>query len=174
MYELIGGGRVDFTARAPLHLFRGWAESGLSGILQLDNRLVPSALEARLDNDFLRTPDAARTRAMRDYFALVRHPSSSFIMSDLGECAQIDERSYRAVLWGALDFAGVRRRLPVTCLARVGDGEVVMNLRCTWSFRAFGFKRPRLLFLAVADLVDIRAELRFQLQMEKKDNECVP
>jgi polyisoprenoid-binding protein YceI len=172
-YVLTDESRVDFIAHAPLHAFKGWAVRGLTGLADLDAaacRLhdVRAAVETRCFD----TGDAERNRAMERFFSLDAHPQASFVCGECREFSVLQNKGggnvHRVTVVGVLDFAGVRRQLPVTGTMRVNDGRLVWDLRFKWSFKAYGLKPPRLLFLTVRDIVDVKAHLEFIPMADKE------
>jgi len=161
-YKLNGNSRVDFTAYAPLHTFKGWAEDGFTGSATVDfASLRMQHIEAALQTLCFETGDAERNKAMKDFFSLEKHPQTSFVMTECREFQQAAENSYRITVLGILDFAGIRRQLPLCCTLEKEPERLLCNLKFTWSFKAYGLKAPRLLFLTLRDIVHISACLEF-------------
>ncbi|PIE73630.1 MAG: hypothetical protein CSA20_02150 [Deltaproteobacteria bacterium] len=161
MYTVSGNNRVDFTAYAPMHTFRGWAEQGFSGTIDADfEKGTLRTMEAAVNTLDFTTGDDERTRAMSDYFDFPAHPRSSFVMTQCRSLAKAGS-GYKAEITGILDFAGIRRQLPLTCMLIMQKEHIDLALTFKWSFKAYGLKAPRLLFLKVKDIVDIRVHLEF-------------
>jgi hypothetical protein len=159
-YQLTEACRVDFTAYAPLHLFKGWTEEGLSGEIAVDlaNRRLDN-FAATAETLSFTTADRQRTEAMRDYFFLREHRQTSFRLSEPCALADAGQGRYRGVMVGVLEFAAIRRQMPLTCLLHRTPAGITMSVSGRWSFKAFGLRAPRLLFLTVRDIVDISARL---------------
>jgi hypothetical protein len=64
---------------------------------------------------------------------------------------------------GILELSGIRRQLPIVCMVTKNDEMMIIDLQFKWSFKAYGMKAPRLLFMTVRDIVDIKAHLEFIL-----------
>ena len=161
-YLLTRNSRADFIAYAPMHSFQGWAVHSLQGSLEIDfDVLSVRHIKVTLETSHLDTGDADRNRAMQDYFNLARNPEAGFVMTECREFCRLKNADYRIIVLGILDFAGIRRQLPITCMLGREEEKVTMDLQFKWSFRAYGLKVPRLLFLAVRDIVDIKAHLEF-------------
>jgi len=161
-YTLTNNNRVDFTAYAPMHKFRGWALEGLKGSMELDpDSLELRHVEAVLDTGCLDTGNLEKNRAMQDYFSMDKHPEMSFILTECLKVRPLSDGSYRVSVLGILELAGIRRQLPISCAAKMVDEKILVNLQFKWSFKAYGLKAPQLLFLTVRDIVDIQAQLEF-------------
>lgn len=152
-----------FVAYAPMHSFKGWVEKGgLKGRLAFDpEKGVLKAIEAAADTGSFETGDADRNKAMDDFFHLKDHPETSFLMTEVKSQKAGAGGKQTVSLVGILEFAGIRRQLPINCTIMVNDGTISFDLTFKWSFKAFGLKAPRLLFLTVRDIVDIKAHLEF-------------
>jgi len=161
-YTLTENCKVFFTAHAPMHAFKGWAIQGLSGKADIDfDNLLLHHIEATVETRFFDTGDAKRNKAMFDFFALENNPTSSFTMTECREFERITHSKFQLTILGVLDFTGIRRQLPITCTLNRETKNLSLDLQFKWSFKAFGLKAPRLLFLTVRDIVDIKAHLEF-------------
>lgn len=170
-YTLTNNNRVDFTAYAPMHKFKGWALRGLKGSMEVDlETLKLEHVEAALETSFLDTGDTGKNRAMKDYFSLESHPEMSFALTKCREICRLDNCNCRVLVLGVLELAGIRRQLPITCVARMDDEMILVDLQFKWSFKAYGLKAPKLLFLMVRDIVDINAHLEFTPTTKEKQN----
>ncbi len=162
MYTITGASRVDFTAYAPMHAFKGWTVRDLTGHIEVDfeNQTIKefSAVASTLAFE---TADAERTQAMKDYFHFAKHPQASFQMTECRQFQRSGERGLQATVAGALELSGVRRLVPIVCAIQNKENDLHMQLRLKWSFNAYGLKAPRLLFLTVRDIVDIQGNLHF-------------
>lgn len=154
--------RANFIAYAPMHKFAGWVKEGLQGSVDVDlDNLQLLNIEAVARTSKFDTGDTERNKAMDDYFSLPDHPETSFVMT---ECKSFKKKSsgvYSLTVLGILTFAGIRRQLPINCIMKKVDDKVILDLAFKWSFKAYGMKVPRLLFLTVKDIVDIDAHLEF-------------
>jgi len=161
-YLLSDSNRVDFVARAPLHAFTGWCARGLRGEASIDwNKGRVEKLWAGVNTGDFQTTDPERTQAMSRYFSFPDHPRATFSMTECRDFQKQGGNHWRTSMLGILDFVGVRRQLPVQgALRSTQEGLLHLELRCKWSFKAFGIKAPRLLFLTVGDIVDITAQLQ--------------
>lgn len=164
-YLLTQNSRINFTAHAPLHSFKGWAARGLEGRMEIDfEACLLEQTRITLATRWFDTGDIHKNRAMQDFFHLAEHPQAGFVMTECREFNRLEENRFRITVLGILDFAGIRRQMVITSLlTRTGD-LISMDLRFKWSFTAFGLKPPRLLFLTVRDIVDIQAHLEFRKQ----------
>ncbi len=164
-YEITDKSQVDFVAYAPMHTFKGWSVEGITGIFDIDfENLVIHQIEAVALNEFFDTGYDDRNKAMVDFFKFDKNRESSFVMTECKEFKVIGEDKYRITVLGVLDFVGIRRQLPITCTLRKEGDNVKVDLKFKWSFKAFGIKAPRLLFLTVRDIVDISANLDLKVQ----------
>lgn len=151
--------RADFVACAPMHKFAGWAVNTILGQLEVDlEKGEILNFVARASTTDFETGDASRNKAMNDYFLFAKYPETSFHSTEPTVLKRRGELWYGELI-GILELAGVRRQLPVSCVLRVEQELPVLQLSLKWSFKAFGMKAPRLLFLVVRDIVDINAEL---------------
>jgi hypothetical protein len=74
---------------------------------------------------------------------------------------RLDDTRYQIKALAVLEFMGQRRQLPVDFnITRNGRGFSI-DLDYKWSFKAYGLKSPRLLFLTVRDIVDISGKGEF-------------
>ena len=161
-YVLTDNSRVDFVAHAPLHAFKGWAIGGLQAEAEIDvDQGTLQCLRAEVETRCFDTADRERTRAMSRYFALPDHPRAGFSLSECREFRYLGGNRWRTAMLGVLDFVDIRRQLPLTGLLQMANGRLLWDLQCKWSFKAYGLKAPRMLFLAVRDIVDIAAHLEF-------------
>jgi len=151
-----------FVAYAPMHKFKGWVEEGLEGSLEVDSetftitQMVALAQTSKFD-----TGDGDRNKAMEDYFELKINKETSFKMTELRALKSVGKQKYKATLVGILDFAGIRRQLPIVCDVQHKGERIIFDMAVKWSFKAYGLKVPTLLFLKVRDIVDITAHLEF-------------
>lgn len=161
--------KAIFIAYAPMHKFKGWVAKGLKGILELDTENFSiENIVASAQTQFFDTGDADKNKAMVDYFDLSTNSETSFTMTGLQGIQSVADDKYRAKILGILDFAGIRRQLPVTCVIQKQDTRIIFDISLKWSFKAYGLKRPQLLFLTVRDIVDINAHLEFVPEQEDK------
>ncbi len=174
-YVLTDNSRIDFIAHAPMHAFKGWAIDGLRAEAEIDvDQRVVHLLRAEVETRCFDTADHERTEAMRRHFSLPEHPRAVFAMSGCREFHPVDGNRWQTKLIGVLEFVDIRRQLPVNGLIRLDNGRLLLDLQCKWSFSAYGLKAPRLLFLAVRDIVDINAHLEFIPLETKEDIDAHP
>ncbi len=168
-YFVSGNNRVDFTAYAPMHTFTGWAREGLEGVIDIDMEQVQlNKLSATANTLDFTTGDPERTKAMGEYFNFDQHPQSSFVMSECRSLTRQKSGILNAEIVGVLDFVGIRRQLPLQCMLTNHGNRIDFDLSFKWSFKAFGMKVPRLFFLTVRDIVDIRVHLEFFQNREEQ------
>ena len=149
-------------AYAPMHTFKGWINEGLSGSIDVDfDRGRVNHIETGARTDSITTGDCDRNKAMVDFFNFEEHPSTSFRMTECLDFVGSGNSRYRIKVRGVLDFAGIRRQLPLGCSLKRNGESISLDLQFKWSFKAYGLKPPRLLFLKVRDIVDISAHLEF-------------
>ncbi|PHR27241.1 MAG: hypothetical protein COA36_09645 [Desulfotalea sp.] len=154
--------KSSFIAYAPMHKFKGWADGGLTGTVDVDtddftiSKFLVAAETGRFD-----TGDPGRNKAMMEFFDLKKHSETSFTLTELKSIKSTGNNKYQATLVGILDFAGIRRQLPIVCNIVNGTERIVFDMGVKWSFKAYGIKAPQLLFLTVRDIVDITAHLEF-------------
>lgn len=161
-YRITDNSRVDFTAYAPFHTFGGWVKDGLHGeiAIDFDSREI-SSLSVSAQTSCFETGELDRNKAMVDFFSLEDYPETSFTMIEVGDFSLIEANTYSVTVTGALHFAGSKRKLPIRCILKREEERLWVDLKFKWSFKAFGFKAPKLLFLTVRDIVDISAVLEF-------------
>jgi polyisoprenoid-binding protein YceI len=161
-YQLNDNSRVDFTAYAPLHSFQGRATGGLRGSAEFDleNSMLHHLHVTAATVDF-KTDDAAKTRAMADFFAFSTHPEADFLMTRCLEFISLPTGNHRITVQGILTFAGIRRQLPITSIVSGSRECVLWDLHFKWSFSAYGLQAPSLLLMRLRDIVDIHARLAF-------------
>ncbi len=161
-YKVTDKSRVDFTAQAPMHTFKGWAVEGMKGDLHIDfDSLELQHIEVSVDANCFDTGDTDKNKAMKDFFTLDSHPEASFLMTECREFCRMADNSYKMTVLGILELAGIRRQLPITCMVKKNDTRINIDLQFKWSFKAYGMTAPRLLFMTVRDIVDIKAHLEF-------------
>ncbi len=159
-FDITDKSRVDFVAYAPMHTFKGWAVEGLSGYFDVDfDNLTINHIEALALNQYFDTGYDDRNKAMVDFFKFDTNKESSFVMTECREFKKVGDQKYQITVLGILDFVGIRRQLPITLVLTKDDGNLYVSLKFKWSFKAYGIKAPRLLFLTVRDVVDISADL---------------
>lgn len=161
-YTITDKSRVDFTAKAPMHTFKGWAAEGMTGAIEIDfDSLQLQHIEVFVDANSFDTGDAEKNIAMKGFFNLESHSEASFVMTGCREFCRVADNSFKMTVLGILELAGIRRQLPITCMLTNNDKQVDIDLQFKWSFKAYGMKAPRLLFMTVRDIVDIKADLKF-------------
>ena len=161
-YKVTDKSRVDFTAQAPMHTFKGWASKSMQGEITIDfDSLELQHIEVAVETNSFNTGDADKNKAMKDFLNLESHPQASFIMTECREFCRMSDTSYKMTVLGILELAGIRRQLPITCVVKNNDKEIAIDLQFKRSFKAYGMKAPRLLFMTVRDIVDIQAHLEF-------------
>jgi len=163
-YKITDKSRVDFTAQAPMHTFRGWAVEGMEGEIDIDfDSLELHHIKVTVDASCFDTGDAGKNKAMVDFFELDRHPEASFVMTECQDFCQMEKDDYKMTVLGILELSGIRRQLPIVCMVKKKDEMMIIALQFKWSFKAYGMKAPRLLFMTVRDIVDIKAHLELIL-----------
>lgn len=161
-YSLTKNSRVDFTAYAPMHTFKGWAVKDLFGSIDIDfHRLELHYVKASVETIGFDTGNREKNEAMQEYFGLDRHPITDFTMTECREFCKRGDNSYQITVLGVLQFAGICRQLPITLRLNRDEEQLYLDLNFKWSFKAYGMKAPRLLFMNVRDIVDITAHLEF-------------
>ncbi len=152
---------ADFTAFAPMHKFKGTVSGCITGGVEFDSEECKlSSFTAEADTTAFTTGDAERNKAMQDFFDFPAHPKAGFTLKNPAILTKKDEDEYSGTLQGELEFAGITRDVPLSCfLRRNKSGKLVLGLSLKWSFKTFGIKAPRLLFLTVKDEVEINASL---------------
>ncbi len=152
-------------AYAPMHTFKGWTIQGLTGFFDIDfEEMKVHQVEAVALNEFFDTGYADRNKAMVDFFKFETNKTSSFHLTECKEFKKISDTKYHISMLGVLEFAGIRRQLPITCILLKNGESMTASMKVKWSFKAYGIKAPRLLFLTVRDIVDISADLVLSAQ----------
>lgn len=164
-YRLTGRYRVDFTAYAPMHTFKGHTKEGVEAEVEIDfNALTLVSAGARADVRKFTTLDRERDKAMQTFMDSEKNPEAAIEMTQVETFEQLDDKHYRIQCLAILTFMGVRRQMPVSfSLIRTEDSGFTIDMDFKWSFKAYGIKAPRLLFLTVRDIVDIRGTGVFKL-----------
>ncbi len=151
--------RASFVAYAPMHKFKGWTTGAISGEVEVNLETGEIAsFSAQASTMNFETGDVSRNQAMQDYFSFVKYPETSFAATEPVTLKKRGDK-WQGEIVGILELAGVRRQLPVNCILYEEGGLPVFEFSLKWSFKAFGMKVPRLLFLTVRDIVDISAVL---------------
>ncbi len=164
-YEITDTSRVDFVAYAPMHTFKGWTVQGVTGFFDIDfEEMKVHQVQAEALNEFFDTGYAERNKAMFDFFSFATNKKSSFYLTECKEFTKKTDTTYQISMLGVLEFAGIRRQLPITCILRKDGDSLIASMKVKWSFKAYGIKAPRLLFLTVRDIVDISADLVLSAQ----------
>ncbi len=152
--------RASFIAYAPMHKFKGWTTSSISGQVEVNPETGEIAhFSAQAATMEFETGDVSRNQAMQEYFSFAKYPETSFHTTESVTLKKRGDK-WQGEIVGILELAGVRRQLPVNCILYMEEGLPVFEFSLKWSFKAFGMKVPRLLFLTVRDIVDISAVLR--------------
>ena len=161
-YKLTGNYDVGFTAYAPLHTFKGWARQGVEAKIGINfDAKTISYARASAKTSCFDTGFKDRNKAMADYMQIQKFSESSIELTEVKAFNQLDDTRYQINALAVLEFMGQRRQLPVDfSITRNGLGFSI-DLDCKWSFKAYGLKSPRLLFLTVRDIVDISGKGEF-------------
>ncbi len=149
--------RVEFTAYAPLHTFKGWTVEGVTAAMGIDfeARTITFA-HATAKTKYFDTGFDDRNKAMQEFMKIDSLPEASIEMTELTSFTPVDKNRFKISVLAVLEFMGERRQLPIHFTATLTDtDELTIELDFKWSFKAFGIKAPRLLFLTVRDIVDI-------------------
>jgi hypothetical protein len=161
-YQLTGNYDVGFTAYAPLHTFKGWARQGVEAQMGINfDAKTISYARASAKTSCFDTGFNDRNKAMADYMQIGKYPESSIELTEVKTFNRLDDTRYQIKALAVLEFMGQRRQLPVDFnITRNGRGFSI-DLDYKWSFKAYGLKSPRLLFLTVRDIVDISGKGEF-------------
>ena len=169
-YTLTRDYRVDFTAFAPMHTFKGWCVEGITAEADIDfDTMTLHKIRANANVSFFTTGDQTRTRAMATYMAADRLPDASMKMVECQSFQKVKRGAYRISVIAVLEFMGIRKKMPITFYAVPKDDEMLVELAFQWSFKGHGVKAPRLLFLTVKDLVDIKGWGQFNQLKQPRD-----
>jgi len=156
-YMLTQDYRVDFTAYAPMHTFKGWTVKGIEAEVEIDfHSLVLNKLHAVAEVAFFTTGNEDRNKAMSDYLVVGRFPKASVEMIECKSFKKVNRGAYRVSVLAVLEFMSIRRQMPIIFYAVPADGEMKIEVALQWSFKGYGLNAPRLLFLKVRDIVDIK------------------
>ncbi len=161
-YTLNSGYDVRFIAYAPLHTFKGWTCQGVEAEMEINfhSGLLTHARAVAQTRHF-DTGFDDRNRAMFEYMQVDKYPEASVEMIEQTGFSRLDESRYQVSVQAALEFIGARRRLPLNFMITRNGSGFSIDLDFKWSFRAYGLKAPRLLFLTVRDIVDISGKGEF-------------
>ena len=181
-YILARDYRVNFKAYAPMHTFKGWCTKGVKAEMEIDfNALSLHKLVAVAKVSHFTTGDGARTLAMANYMMVNRFPKASIEMTKCNSFQKLKKGAYRISVVTLLEFMGIQRQLPIIFYAVPTNDGIKIEVAFRWSFKAFGLKAPRLFFLTVRDIVDIKGWGKFTtLKLpphppnNSKQNEAVP
>ncbi len=168
-YALTPNYRVEFTAFAPMHTFKAWCMENVTAEVEIDfDTLSLHKIHAVAKVSSFTTGDALRNQAMWTYMVTDRFAEASIEMTKCKEFIKLKSGAYRVSVLTVLEFMGIRRQLPITFYAVPFDEGMKIETAFNWSFKAFGLKPPRLLFLTVRDSVEIKGWGHF----EKSDQTC--
>ncbi|WP_020586297.1 YceI family protein [Desulfobacter curvatus] len=161
-YRLTGNYDVGFTAYAPLHTFKGWTRQDVEAQIGINfDTATISYARARAQTCCFDTGFDDRNKAMADYMQIEKYPESSIELTEVKAFTRLDDTRLQIDALAVLEFMGQRRQLPVNFfITRNGSGFSI-GLDFKWSFKAYGLKAPRLLFLTVRDIVDISGKGEF-------------
>lgn len=163
-YRLTENYRVDFTAYAPLHTFKGWSSKGLESEIEIDfEKMTVNRIKASAQVCFFETGDRERDRAMMKYMDPETFSEATIEMTECGSFTRTGPEKFSGSALALLSFMGVCRQLPVAFTAERREGRLFVETSLKWSFGAYGLKAPRLLFLTVRDIVDISGHGEFIL-----------
>jgi len=153
-----------------MHTFKGHTTEDVEAEIEIDfNALTLDSARARADVRKFTTLDADRDKAMQAFMDPDANPEAAIEMTKVEAFEQIDDRHYRIQCLAILTFMGIRRQMPVAfSLCRDGNSGFTIDVTFKWSFQAYGLKAPRLLFLTVRDIVEIRGDGGFELVQEGK------
>ena len=161
-YQLTDTYNVGFTAYAPLHTFKGWTRRGVEAQMGIDfDAKTISYARASAKTSFFDTGFDDRNKAMADYMQIREYPESSIELTEVKRFNRLDDTRYQINALVVLEFMGQRRQLPVDFRIIRDDQGFSIDLDYKWSFKAYGLKAPRLLFLTVRDIVDISGKGKF-------------
>lgn len=155
-FRLSGKYDVGFTAYAPLHTFKGWARQGIEAQMGINfDAGTISYARARAQTCYFDTGFDDRNRALADYMQIDRYPESSIELAEVKAFTRLDDTRFQINALVVLEFMEQRRQLPVSFFITRDDSGFSIDLDFKWSFKAYGLKAPRLLFLTVRDIVNI-------------------
>ena len=162
-YTLAPGYRVDFIAHAPLHKFKGWVTREVEAQIDIDvlnQRFDVTAFGPVQSFD---TGNKQKNRAVMDFMMPGKFPNACVDVNQCTNFKEIGENRYQITVLMILEIMGIRRQMPVTFTAVQEDESFFIEAAFKWSFSAYGLKAPRLLFLKVRDIVDIKASAQLVL-----------
>lgn len=161
-YKLTANYDVGFTAYAPLHTFKGWSRQGVDARIGINfDAGTISYARASAQTCCFDTGFDDRNRAMADYMQIDKYPESSIELTQVKAFTRLDDTRFQIEALAVLVFMGQRRQLPVSFLITRENNGFSIDLDFKWSFKAYGLKAPRLLFLTVRDIVDISGKGKF-------------
>lgn len=165
VFTMTSGYRVDFTAYAPMHTFKGWSVEGIEASIGIDfNAGTVTHARAVARTEHFDTGDAERNMAMETYIQTGAYPEASVEMTEVKAFTAIGDNRYQVTVLAVLEFMARRRQLPLNFTVALTDDGLAVDLAFKWSFKAYGLKAPRLLFLTVRDIVDISGHGEFKRQ----------
>jgi len=163
-YTLSENFRVDFIAHAPMHTFKGWTFKGIDAEMEVDfDALELSGIHATAETCFFDTGNEDRNQAMKAYMSSDRFPKALVETAQSTQFEKLDEEMYKISPLIILEFMGIRKQMPVTFIAVREKNKIKIDVELKWSFKAYGLKAPRLLFLTVRDIVEIKGSGEFHL-----------
>ncbi|WP_321495677.1 hypothetical protein [uncultured Desulfobacter sp.] len=161
-YSLTDNFDVRFTAYAPLHSFKGWARQGVEARIGIDFEAgAISYARARAQTCRFDTGFADRNKAMADYLQIDKYSESSIELAEVQAFTRLNDDRFQIDALAVLEFMGQRRQLPIKFFITRKDNGLSIALDFKWSFKAYGLKAPRLLFITVRDIVDISGKGEF-------------
>lgn len=161
-YKLTDNYDVYFTAYAPLHTFKGWARQGVEAQMGINfDAGIISYARASAQTCCFDTGFDNRNKAMTDYMQIDKYPESSIELTEVKAFTRLDDIRFKIDALAVLVFMDQRRQLPVSFIITRGNSGFSIDLDFKWSFKAYGLKAPRLLFLTVRDIVNISGKGKF-------------
>lgn len=153
---------VRFTAYAPLHTFKGWARQGIEAQIGINfDTGVVSYARASAQVCSFDTGFDDRNRAMAKYMQIDKYTKSSIELTEVKAFTRLDDARFQIEALAVLEFMSQRCQLPLSFHITRDDSGFSIDLDFKWSFKAYGLKAPRLLFLTVRDIVDISGKGEF-------------
>ncbi len=158
--------KIEFTATAPFHKFKGWAEKGLDGYIDIDfeNNII-NDINVIIKTEYFETGDKLKDKEMQKYIKSNIMPDSYFKLTEFRKITKTDvypdAESYDISVTGILSFMDTERKLDLQIKASKADNRLYADVSFDWSFKNYALKPPHILFIKVKDTVKISAYLEF-------------
>ena len=161
--------KVEFTATAPFHKFKGWSETGFDGEIDINfEENIINNIKVIIKTEFFETGDKLKNKEMQKYIKSNIMPATSFKMTEFKKIVKLntypDAESYDIEVLGILCFMDIKRKLKLNIKASKTENKLYADVSFDWSFKNYGLKPPQILFIKVKDIVKVSAYMEFTIK----------